>query len=247
VTTTRKKIKRSRELLTKKNSNIKGYLFNSIYNKEILTILEKVETCNNLFVQIDTLLKNQSFFEISQSILKLRQQLKAFKDVSDCVMIKHLIENEKHKTQETCRQIQTFMRIFFYMIEEEFTAKAYVDKDDISSFHFDKIKFDTPKKGGRKGSSEGRDSLSRRFFSENISSKEEQFQDILLKHYGVILDNLILFEQKVNQIKMVLTSTPKNVLIEYQENEFFLAEPETFDNIHIVKYISNISFEVLYL
>ena len=97
VTNSRKKIKRSKELLSKRNDDIKNYLFNSVYNKEILKILEKVDDCQNLFVKIDTLIKNESFYEICQTILKLKHELAILKDYDDCYIVKNLIENEKLK------------------------------------------------------------------------------------------------------------------------------------------------------
>ena len=36
---------------------MKGYLLNSVHNKEILSVLEKIEKCNKIFIQIDALIK----------------------------------------------------------------------------------------------------------------------------------------------------------------------------------------------
>ena len=231
VSTSRKRIKRGRELLAKKNNNLKGYLHNSIYNKEILNVLEKIEKCNNIFIEIDALMKNESFYEMSDSLISLRNEISNFdQSLKDCAVIKHLHENERYKTQEASNLIQKFLRRFFFFFEFEIAIKSYTSKmDEASGFQFDKVNLDSP-------SNVLSDNLSRRFFTMN-QVQSETFNDILMSDYGVNLDIFAHFETKLNQIRVILQTTPKNYICDYIEDEYLLAEPEVFENIHIVKYI----------
>lgn len=231
MSTSRKRIKRARELLAKKNNNLKGYLYNSVHNKEILNILEKVEKCNNIFIQIDALMKNESFYELSLSLLDLRKEISTFDtSLKETAVIKHLHENERYKTQEAANLVQRFMRRFFYFFEDEIAIKSYTSKaEDALGFQFDKINLES-------NSNVLSDSLSRRFLSMN-QVHNETFGDLLVSDYGLDLEEFKHFENKLNQIRVILHTTPKNYVFDYIEDEYLLAEPETFENIHIMKYI----------
>lgn len=176
-------------------------------------------------------MKNESFYEMSLSLIELRKELDSF-DISlkDTPVIKHLQENEKYKTQEAFYLIQRFLRRFFFFFEYEFAIKSYTSKiDGTSGFQFDKINLETQ-------SNILSDNISRRFLTMN-QVQAETFNDVLVNDYGVDLDAFKYFENKLNQIRVILQSTPKNYVFDYVEDEYLLAEPEVFENIHILKYI----------
>lgn len=239
ISTARKKIKRAKELLEKKNKNIKQSLHKSIYNKELLSILEKVEVCNTLSVKIDTLIKNKAFYEISENIIKLRSLIDAFKEFEGTLVIKNLKENEKSKTQEVCNLVNTFLRNYFYYYEQNFDWDALNAVD--STFKFDKVDFKSYIPGENR-----RTSLSRNFLSEqkNFVESSLSFMNTMLKLYNLDLEKFILFDQKLQQIKTVLNCPPKNVDLNYIRSPLMLADPEVFESIHIIKYIC-ISFNYI--
>ncbi len=211
---------------------------NSVYNKEILSVLDKVEKCNNIFIQIDTLMKNESFYEMSNSLLALRNEINSFDpSLRDCAVIKHLSENERYKTQEASKLIQRFFRRFFFFFEFEVAIKSYTSKiDEASGFQFDKINLESP-------SIVSSDNLSRRFFAMN-QAQGETFSDILMTDYGVDLESFNHFENKLNQIRIILQSNPKNYVFDYPEDDYLLAEPEAFENVQVIKYIGKNAMKV---
>jgi len=241
------KIKRVKDLLTKKESDkheerektytLKGYLLNSIYNKDILLVLEKIEACNQIIVQIDTLFKNQSIYEIALSIVKLREELKFFIELKDCAVVKMIFDNEKSKTYEAIRMIQGLIRTFFFLFEKEFAIQEFRDKSDntlsLQGKTLETILDDK---------SITRDDLieSRTFFSIKALSKQEEFRDILLKDYGVNIDEFSLFEEKVEQIKKILSTIPKDTFLESDETDLILVHDAVSQNVQITKYIGNL-------
>ena len=177
-------------------------------------------------------MKNESFYEMSLSILELRKELDSFdRSLRDCAVIKHLYENERYKTQEAFNLIQRFLRRFFFFFEYEFAIKSYASKADGGGFQFDKINLDNT-------NNLLNDNLSRKFFALN-QTQTETFNDVLNNDYGVDLEGFKAFENKINQIRVVLQSTPKDTIFDYAEDEYLLVEPEVFENIHITKYVSN--------
>ena len=65
----------------------------------------------------------------------------------------------------------------------------------------------------------------------------ETFNDVLVNDYGLNLEAFKYFESKLNQIRVILHSKPKNYTFDYVEDEYLLAEPETLETIHMNKYI----------
>ncbi len=189
---------------------------------------------NNLSIKIDSLIKNKSFYEIATNILQLRKSLGSFKDYNDCAIIKHIIENEKYKTQEACVLINHFLRTYFYFFEQEFSSRMLSEGEN--SFKFDAF-------NPEDGSKYSRDTLAKRFFTEKVVEKVDfGFDAIILQKYKINLKNFELYEEKLNQVRMILNATPKNVILEYEDNEFLLGENETFENIQIIKFVGKIFF-----
>ena len=171
---------------------------------------------------------------MSLSILNLRKELESFDNsLKDCPVVRHLQENERYKTQEAFNLVQRFLRRFFFFFEYEIAIKSY-SKTNAAGFQFDKINLEA-------NSNITSDNLSRRFLTMN-QVQTETFNDILMSDYGVDLEAFKHFETKINQIRIILQSTPKNYVCDYVEDEYYLAEPEVFDSVHITKYISILPF-----
>ena len=182
-----------------------------------------------MFIQIDALMKNESFYEMSMSILNLRKEIEGFDPgLRECAVVRHLQENERYKTQEAFNLVQKFIRRFFFFFEYEIAIKSY-SNTKAAGFTFDKINLEA-------SSSMPSDNMSRRFMMMN-QVQTETFNDLLLSDYGVDLEAFKHFETKINQMRIVLQSTPKNYVCDYMEDEYYLAEPEVFDSVHLVKYI----------
>ena len=86
-------------------------------------------------------MKNESFYELSLSLIVLRKEINSFdSNLRDVPVIKHLQDNERHKTKEASQLIQKFMRRFFFFFEDEFAIKSYSSKSkDAGGFQFDKV------------------------------------------------------------------------------------------------------------
>ena len=228
----RKKIRRSKELLNKKNSNLKQYYLNSLYNKEILIVLEKVEECNDLFVQIDSLLKSESYFEVTILIYTLRKKIQEFDTkLKDCTVIKHLTDNENYRTRSVENLIKKFLKSYVFLLENEFTFKLVKKAKIGNTFNFDRVDIEA---------NSIKDSVKfEQLFNKDKEIIEESIENILLTRYGLNIDQLGYFEQKVSQMKVIIQLKPKDwvddpvdTLLEY------LIDSNALDNGPLIKFIS---------
>lgn len=228
ITNSRKKIRRSKESLTLRQANLQGFYYNSLNNKEVLKVLEKVDECFEKLVEIDILMKSNSIFEATICTLQLRLKLKDLNtNFNSCIVVKNLVNSEQIKTREICQLCVKHLRSYFYYIQSEFSAKMLkntLNNSKTSEFKIERVDLTDQVSEQKKLAA---------LASDNIDK-------ILTMSYGINIESLTLLEIKLGFIKMVVNSKPKNYVYESDAEYESLASSETLDNMQLVRFISNL-------
>jgi len=135
VVGSKKKVTRTKEILQKKHQNLKQIFYNSIYNKEILKVLEEIEALNTILSEIDGLIKNQMIYQASVNLEKLSLKLEKLDEkFTKTAHLKYILESHKQKKKELYVIIQKFFKTFIFCFEKPLIYQISITKDDRTNF-----------------------------------------------------------------------------------------------------------------
>lgn len=181
----KKKVTRTREILQKKPQNLKQFFYNSIYNKEILKVLEEIESYNNTLTEIDGLIKNHMIYQASLNLEKLNASLEKMNEkFIKTANLKYILETEKQRKNELYVIIQNFIKNFLFCFEKPLIYQISLSKDDKTNF------FTLERVNLKKGET-----------MINPNQMENNLNNFLIKEFDVNLHDYAQMESKYLEFK----------------------------------------------
>ena len=114
---------------------MKQFFYNSIYNKEILKVLEEIESFNNILIEIDGLIKNNMIYQASLNLEKLKASLEKMQEnFLKTTNLKYILETEKQRKNELYVIIQNFLKFFLFTFEKPLIYQINSTKDEKTNF-----------------------------------------------------------------------------------------------------------------
>ena len=186
----KKKVTRTKEILQKKHQNLKQIFYNSMYNKEILNVLERIESFNNSLNEIDGLIKNQLIYQASLNLEKLTANLEKLDEkFTKTAHVKYIMDTEKQRKKELYVIIQKVFKNFIFSFEKPLIYQISLSNDEKTNFFaLERVNLKKIK-----------DTL-------NPNQIESNLNNILIKEFDVNLYDYLHLESKYNQFKNAFCS-----------------------------------------
>ena len=186
VLASKKKVTRTREILQKKPQNLKHYFYNSIYNKEILKVLEEIESYNNILIEIDGLIKNSMIYQASLNLEKLKGSLEKIEEkFLKTANLKYILETEKQRKNELYVIIQNFLKFFLFTFEKPLIYQITSAKEEKTNFFtLERVKLNKNENS-----------------QMNTNLVENNLNNFLLKEFDVNLHDYLPLEAKYFEFK----------------------------------------------
>ena len=193
---------------------MKQFFYNSIYNKEILKVLEEIESFNNILIEIDGLIKNNMIYQASLNLEKLKASLEKMQEnFLKTANLKYILETEKQRKNELYVIIQNFLKFFLFTFEKPLIYQINSTKDEKTNFFtLERVKLQKNENN-----------------QINTNLVENNLNNFLLKEFDVNLHDYAQLEAKYLEFKNAFcTSKIAKTKLKIKKLEFIDQLLETF-------------------
>lgn len=200
---------------------MKQFFYNSICNKEILIVLEEIETFNNTLSEIDALIKNKMIYQASVSLEKLNIRFEKLDEkIAKTVHLKYIFETERQRKNELFLIIQNFLKLFLFGFEKPLIYQISISTEEKTAiFALDRVNINILKEGNNKP-----------YIDKSLNS-------ILIKEFDVNLNDYLHLESKLNEFKIAFASS--KIIKSKSKNKKIELIDQLLETFKLTSYISN--------